>query len=70
VTLADATGEVWRSHGKWYSPSVTKRIDSVILTAAAKRATQKVYAQGSSHPVETIQKDVRRLSPPGPCTPG
>jgi len=39
VTLADATGEVWRSHGKWYSPSVTKRIDSVILTAAAKRAT-------------------------------
>jgi len=30
------------------------------ISVAAKRATQRVYAQDVAHPVEAIQKDVRR----------
>jgi AraC-like DNA-binding protein len=39
VTLANAAGEVWRSHGKWHRPSMTQQIGSVTLTAAARRET-------------------------------
>ncbi|WP_209427638.1 AraC family transcriptional regulator [Pararhodobacter sp. SW119] len=39
VTLANATGEVWRSLGNWQSPNMTQRIGSVILTTAGKRKT-------------------------------
>jgi AraC-like DNA-binding protein len=42
VTLTTAAGEVWRSHGKWHSPSAIMSIGSVILTAASARETANV----------------------------
>jgi hypothetical protein len=45
VTLADATGAVWRSHGKWHCPDVKQGVGSVILTATGKPKA----AEGNCH---------------------
>ena len=39
VTLSIASGEVWRSQGKWHNPGRPQSIGSVILTTAGKRKT-------------------------------
>lgn len=48
-----------------------EHLEGAMSGVALQRATQKVYAQGSAHPVESIQKDVRcaarlRCSPRAP----
>ena len=50
VTLVDAAGAVWRSHGRWQRPDVTQTIGSAILTATRK-------PEAAEGPVEGLEDD-------------
>ena len=57
VTLADATGAVWRSHGKWHCPDFKQGVSSVILTATGKPKAAGEMATGPDpDPVSSLRK--------------
>jgi AraC-like DNA-binding protein len=57
VTLADATGAVWRSYGKWHCPDLKQGVGSVILTATGKPKAAAETATGpDSDPVSSLRK--------------
>jgi AraC-like DNA-binding protein len=57
VTLADATGAVWRSHGKWLCLDVTQSVGSVILTAKSRpKAAAETTTGPDSDPVSSLRK--------------
>ncbi len=57
VTLADATGAVWRSHGKWHCPDVKQGIGSVILTARGKpRVAPETVKGPDPDPVASLRE--------------
>ena len=57
VTLTDATGAVWRSHGKWHCPDLKQGVGSVILTAMGKAKAAAEMATGPDpDPVSSLRK--------------
>lgn len=57
VTLVNAEGAVWRSHGKWHRPDLTQGIGSAILTATGKRkATAETVECPDPDPVSNLRK--------------
>ena len=57
VTLADASGAVWRSRGKWHFPDVAEGIGSAILTAAGKPNSVAATTKGwDPDPVTKLRK--------------
>ena len=57
VTLTDATGAVWRSHGKWHCPDFKQGVSSVILTATGKPKAAAEMATGPDpDPVSSLRK--------------
>lgn len=57
VTLADAAGEVWRSHGTWHRPHGTQRIGSAVLTATGKpRAAREPVEELGPDPLSSLRK--------------
>lgn len=60
VTLADASGAVWRSHGKWHFPDVAEWIGSAILTVTGK--PNSVPATTKSWDPDPVTKLRKRLA--------
>lgn len=57
VTLANAEGAAWRSHGKWHLPDLTHRIGSAILTATGKPKAAAETVEGlEPDPVSNLRK--------------
>ncbi len=57
VKLTNAEGEVWRNHGKWHRPDVTRRIGSGILTATGKPDAAGETVEGlEPDPVSNLRK--------------
>jgi AraC-like DNA-binding protein len=57
VTLADTSGAVWRSHGKWHCPNLAQNIGSVILTATDKPKAATQTATGADpDPVSSLRQ--------------
>jgi AraC-like DNA-binding protein len=57
VTLADAAGAVWRSHGKWHCPDVAQGIGSAIVTATGKPNSVAATTKGwDPDPVTKLRK--------------
>lgn len=57
VTLADSSGAVWRSLGKWHIPDVAEGIGSAILTATGKPSSVTATTNGwDPDPVTKLRK--------------